>query len=98
LIGVNCERVVAVPALPVIEAPPSGPPVGARPDAGGVEQLPGRCDQLDRTERVDGEAESPAAALSWTFGPPNGPPAARGIDIAAFANGRITSLTTLLVA
>jgi hypothetical protein len=39
-----------------------------------------------------------AAALPWTFGPPSGPPAVRGIDIAAVANGRITSLQTLLVA
>jgi SnoaL-like domain len=37
-----------------------------------------------------------AAALPWKFGPPSGPPAARGIDIAAIANGRITSLRTLL--
>jgi hypothetical protein len=39
-----------------------------------------------------------AAALPWAFGPPSGPPVVRGIDIAAFANGRITSLQTLLVA
>jgi hypothetical protein len=37
-----------------------------------------------------------AAALPWKFGPPNGPPAVRGIDVATFANGLITSLQTLL--
>jgi hypothetical protein len=37
-----------------------------------------------------------AAALPWKFGPPSEPPAARGIDIAAIADGRITSLQTLL--
>jgi hypothetical protein len=36
------------------------------------------------------------AALPWAFGPVNGPAAARGIDIATIANGRITSLLTLL--
>jgi hypothetical protein len=36
------------------------------------------------------------AALPWAFGPVNGPSAARGIDIATIANGRITSLLTLL--
>jgi hypothetical protein len=39
-----------------------------------------------------------AAALPWKFGPPSGPPAVRGIDIAAIAGGRITSLQTLLAA
>jgi hypothetical protein len=39
-----------------------------------------------------------AAALPWTFGPPSGPPAVRGLDIAAIADGRITSLQTLLAA
>jgi SnoaL-like domain len=39
-----------------------------------------------------------AAALPWTFGPPGGPPAVRGIDIATIANERITSLQTLLAA
>jgi hypothetical protein len=39
-----------------------------------------------------------AAALPWTFGPPDGPPVVRGIDIAAIANGRIASLQTLLAA
>jgi SnoaL-like domain len=39
-----------------------------------------------------------AAALPWTFGPPDGPPAVRGIDIAAIANGRIASLQTLIAA
>jgi hypothetical protein len=37
-----------------------------------------------------------AAALPWRFGPPNGPPAARGIDVATIANGLISSLQTLL--
>ena len=37
-----------------------------------------------------------AAALPWKFGPEGGPPAARGIDVAAISNGRITSLQTLL--
>ena len=39
-----------------------------------------------------------AAALPWRFGPPSGPPAVRGIDIAVIAHGRITSLQTLLAA
>jgi hypothetical protein len=39
-----------------------------------------------------------AAALPWRFGPPSGPPVVRGIDIAVIANGRITSLQTLLAA
>jgi SnoaL-like protein len=39
-----------------------------------------------------------AAALPWRFGPPSGPPAVSGIDIAVIANGRITSLQTLLAA
>jgi hypothetical protein len=39
-----------------------------------------------------------AAALPWTFGPSGGEPAARGIDVATIANGRITSLRTLLAA
>ena len=37
-----------------------------------------------------------AAALPWTFGPPSGPPAVRGIDIATIANESITSLQTFL--
>ncbi|GAB6898077.1 nuclear transport factor 2 family protein [Kineosporia succinea] len=37
------------------------------------------------------------AALAWTFGPEGGEPAARGIDIATIAGGRITELRTLLV-
>jgi len=37
-----------------------------------------------------------AAALPWMFGPPSGPPAVRGIDVATIANGRITRLQTLL--
>jgi SnoaL-like domain len=36
------------------------------------------------------------AALPWAFGPVSGPPVARGIDIATLADGRITSLLTLL--
>ncbi len=39
-----------------------------------------------------------AAALPWRFGPEGGPPAARGIDVAAISNGRITLLRTLLAA
>ena len=39
-----------------------------------------------------------AAALPWMFGPPGGPPVARGIDIATIANGRITSVQTFLAA
>jgi hypothetical protein len=39
-----------------------------------------------------------AVALPWKFGPRSGPPAVRGIDIAAIADGRITSLQTLLAA
>ena len=39
-----------------------------------------------------------AAALPWRFGPPSGPPVVRGIDIAVIADGRITSLQTLLAA
>jgi hypothetical protein len=38
------------------------------------------------------------ASLIEIFGSPDGPPAARGIDIAAIANGRITSLQILLAA
>src|SRR5579862_7923080 len=37
-----------------------------------------------------------AAALPWRFGPPSGPPVARGIDVATIANGRISSIQTLL--
>lgn len=37
------------------------------------------------------------AALAWTFGPPGGEPAARGIDIATIEDGRISALRTLLV-
>ena len=39
---------------------------------------------------------SDTAALPWRFGPEGGPPVARGIDVAAISNGRITSLKTLL--
>ena len=39
-----------------------------------------------------------AAALPWMFGPPSGPPVVRGIDVAAIANGRITSIQTFLAA
>jgi hypothetical protein len=36
------------------------------------------------------------AALPWAFGPVSGTAVARGIDIATIADGRITSLLTLL--
>lgn len=36
------------------------------------------------------------AALTWTFGPPGGEPAARGVDVATVAGGRITRLRVLL--
>ena len=35
-------------------------------------------------------------ALPWVFGPVSGPAVARGIDVATNADGRITSLLTLL--
>jgi hypothetical protein len=36
------------------------------------------------------------AALPWAFGPVSGPAVARGVDIATIADGRITSVLTLL--
>jgi hypothetical protein len=36
------------------------------------------------------------AALPWAFGPVSGPAVARGLDIATIADGRITSVLTLL--
>lgn len=36
------------------------------------------------------------AALAWRFGPPDGEPAARGLDLATIAEGRIVALETLL--
>jgi hypothetical protein len=37
------------------------------------------------------------AALPWAFGPVSGPAVARGVDIATIADGRITSVLTVVV-
>jgi len=36
------------------------------------------------------------AALAWRFGPADGEPFARGVDVVRIADGRITELVTLL--
>ena len=48
------------------------------------------------------QAAAPAAEVAdlgratWTFGPPAGPEAARGMDIGIIADGRITTLYTII--
>jgi hypothetical protein len=37
------------------------------------------------------------AALPWVFGPVSGPAVARGVDIATIADGRTTSVLTVVV-
>ena len=37
-------------------------------------------------------------ALAWRFGPPDGPPVARGIDVVTVRGGRISEVLTLLSA
>lgn len=37
------------------------------------------------------------AALPWRFGPPEAEPVARGLDLVTVAEGRITTLETMLV-
>jgi hypothetical protein len=36
------------------------------------------------------------AALAWRFGPPDGDPVVRGVDVATVVDGRIDALETLL--
>lgn len=36
------------------------------------------------------------AALAWTFGPPDGDPVARGVDVVTLRDGRISVVRTLL--
>jgi hypothetical protein len=42
-------------------------------------------------------SDEESAALAWSLGPPDAGPIARGIDIVKTADGKITSITTLLV-
>jgi len=70
----------------------------------GHETLEARIEALDAGAPPDWafQAAAPAAGMAdlgramWTFGPPAGPEAVRGMDIGIIADGQITTLYTII--